>query len=234
MNTQLKDLAKRPLRTVRTYPGYFVNGYKFHSMGHGTRRGTMNSGVCIKGSNYSDHHENDYYGQLQEVVELEYLGWPVKRTVLFKCEWFDPTLNIGTRVHPKYNIVELNHQRRFNKYEPFVLAQQTTQVYYCPYPSLRCDRTDWWVVNKIKARAIVEIPQSSRIIHPPPEAQPFQEDVMQFHEIEVVSDEPMSLVDPDGVVIQIDSESETETENETEFEYELGSDSEEPYDNDSD
>ena len=143
---------------------------------------------------------------------------------MFKCEWFDPTLNIGTRVHPKYNIVEVNHQRRFNKYEPFVLAQQATQVYYSPYPSLRCDRADWWVVNKIKARAIVEIPQSSGIIHPPPEAQPFQEDAMQFHAIEVVSDEPMSLVDPDGVVIQIDSESETEMENEIEFEYELGSD----------
>ena len=49
MNTQLNDLAKRPLRTVRTYAGYFVNGYKFHSMGHGTRRGTMNSGVASKG-----------------------------------------------------------------------------------------------------------------------------------------------------------------------------------------
>ena len=80
----------------------------------------------------------------------------------------------------------------------------------------------------------MEIPQSFGIIHPPPEAQPFQEDAMQFHAIEVVSDEPMSLVDPDGVVIKIDSESETEMENETEFEYELGYDSEELDDNDND
>ena len=83
-------------------------------------------------------------------------------------------------------------------------------------------------------RAVVEIPQSSGIIHPQPEAQPFQEDVMQFHAIEVVSDEPMSLVDPDGAVKQIDSKSETEMENETEFESELGSDSEELDDNDND
>ena len=47
----------------------------------------------------------------------------------------------------------------------------------------------------------MEIPQSSRIIHLPPETQQFQEDAMQFHEIEVVSDEPMSLVDLDGAVI---------------------------------
>ena len=52
----------------------------------------------------------------------------------------------------------------------------------------------------------MEIPQSSGIIHPPPEAQPFQEDDMQFHAIEVASDEPMSLVDPNRAVTQIDLE----------------------------
>ena len=62
---------------------------------------------------------------------------------------------------------------------------------------------------------IVQIPQSSGIIHPLPEAQPFQEDDMQFHAVEVVSDEPMSLVDPNGAVIQIDSELETKMENES-------------------
>ena len=57
---------------------------------------------------------------------------------------------------------------------------------------------------------------------------------MQFHTIEGVSDEPMSLVDPDGAVIQIDLESETKIENETEFESELGFNLEEPDDNDND
>ena len=137
-------------------------------------------------------------------------------------------------VHPKYNIVEVNHRRRFNKYEPFVLAQQATQVYYCPYPSLKHDGADWWIVNKIKAWAVVEIPQSSGIIHPPPESQPFQEDDMQFHAIEVVSNELRSLVNPNGAVIQIDSKSKTEMENESKIESDLESDSEEPDDNDND
>ena len=68
-------------------------------------------------------------------------------------------------------------------------------------------------------RAIVEIPQSSRISHPSPEAQPFQEDEMQFHAIEVASD---------------DLESKTKMENESEFESKLESNSEEPNDNDND
>ena len=47
---------------------------------------------------------------------------------------------------------------------------------------------------------------------------------MQFHAIKVASDEPMSLVDRNGAVIQIDSELETKMENESEFEPELESD----------
>ena len=54
---------------------------------------------------------------------------------------------------------------------------------------------------------------------------------MQFHTIEVASEEPMSLIDPNGAVIQIDLESETKMEDESEFESRLESDSEEPDDN---
>ena len=48
-------------------------------------RATMNSGVCIKGSNYSASNI-DFYGQLVEILQLEYPALPIKRTILFKCE----------------------------------------------------------------------------------------------------------------------------------------------------
>ena len=63
----------------------------------------MNSGVCIRCSNLSVD-ESDYYGQLKEIMELEYLALPIKRTVLFKCDWFDPRPNLGTKVHKEYNL----------------------------------------------------------------------------------------------------------------------------------
>ena len=50
-------------------------------------------------------------------MEVEYLNWLIKRTVLFMCDWFDPTPNMGIRVHEQYNIVEINHRRRYDKYE---------------------------------------------------------------------------------------------------------------------
>ena len=57
-NNFIKDLTKGPLRIVKSYPSYYVNVYKFHIKGHDSDRTTMNSIVCIKGSNYSAD-END-------------------------------------------------------------------------------------------------------------------------------------------------------------------------------
>ena len=126
-NTFIQNLNKGLFRYVTTYPGYFVNGYKFHSIGHGSSKATMNSGVCIKGSNYSAD-ESDYYGQLSEVVELEYLGLENNRIVLFKCEWFDPTQNVGTNIHSDYKLVDVNHKRIFNRYEPFIMEVRATHL----------------------------------------------------------------------------------------------------------
>nr|GMC66452.1 uncharacterized protein LOC109179592 [Ipomoea batatas] len=164
----------------------------------------MNSGVCIKGINYSID-ESDYYGRLVEVVQVEYPGLPVKRTILFKCEWFDPT-TVGMKVHSQYKLVEVNHKRRFNRYEPFVLAMQAAQVYYCTYPSLRRDKLDWWAVCKIKARSEVEVPESSisseESLIPPP----FQEEITDNHDLMQIDEDPSHLNDPNGGVIQLDGE----------------------------
>nr|GMC63030.1 uncharacterized protein LOC109179592 [Ipomoea batatas] len=194
----------QPNISSTTIDGYYVNGFKFHTIGYGGIKETMNSGVCIKGINYSID-ESDYYGRLVEVVQVEYPGLPVKRTILFKCEWFDPT-TVGMKVHSQYKLVEVNHKRRFNRYEPFVLAMQAAQVYYCTYPSLRRDKLDWWAVCKIKARSEVEVPESSisseESLIPPP----FQEEITDNHDLMQIDEDPSHLNDPNGGVIQLDGE----------------------------
>nr|GEX81959.1 hypothetical protein [Tanacetum cinerariifolium] len=155
-NQIIKDVASGPLRSVVTYPVYFVNGYKFPTSEHGSGRSTYNSEVCLKGSNYSDE-SNDYYGILAEIVQLEYPALPIKRVVLFRCDWFDPTPNVGMKVHKGYNLVDVNHKRRFDKYEPFILASQSSQVYYTSYPSLRRDKVDWWALSKAKPRSFIDL-----------------------------------------------------------------------------
>ncbi|XP_043814060.1 uncharacterized protein LOC122723981 [Manihot esculenta] len=149
-------LAKGPLRSVTSYNGYIVNGYKFQSKSYYASRASMNSEVCIKGSNYSSE-ESDYYGQLLEVIRLEYPSLSIKRVVLFKCNWFDPTPNVGTKVHSKYKLIDVNHKRSFNRYEPFVLGVQAIQVIYTPYPSLKRDKIEWWATVKVKARSVIQL-----------------------------------------------------------------------------
>ena len=49
------------------------------------------------------------------------------------------------------------------KNEPFVLAMQAQQVYYCTYLSLQRDTRSWWAVCKIKARGMIEMPAKPEI-----------------------------------------------------------------------
>lgn len=154
-NQFIDDIAWGPLATVKTWPIYFVNGYKFHTTTWSGGKSTANNGVCVKGTDYGQC-EHDYYGTLDEIVQLEYPGEPIKRIVLFKCKWFDPTLNTGTRVHKHHGIVEVNLQRSYSKYEPFIIAQQAVQVYYMPYPEKRRDNSNWSVVIKTKARSTID------------------------------------------------------------------------------
>ncbi|XP_055959774.1 uncharacterized protein LOC130014845 [Mercurialis annua] len=188
-NPYILSLAEGPLRSVKTFKGYCVNGFKFNTEEYGEDRVTMNSGVCVKGSLYGPA-ESDFYGVLTDIIELEYPALPIKRTVLFKCNWFDPTKKVGMLAHPRYNIVDVNHRKRYNKYEPFILAEQSDQVHYLPYPSKRRDKKDWWAVCKIKARSEIDMPETT--------VPAFQDDSAD-HLLDVITnEEPTNLVDPNG------------------------------------
>ena len=76
----------------------------------------MNYGVCVKGTD-----GKEYYGILQDFIELYYVGdiHPYK-TILFKCDWYDCINSVV--VHDTYKLVDVNHTKRYPKYDPFVLA----------------------------------------------------------------------------------------------------------------
>ena len=67
----------------------------------------MNSGVWVKGSNYNDD-EADFYGLLEEIIQLQYPGPCPMQVVLFRCRWFDPIK--GMRKHKKYDLIEVNRK----------------------------------------------------------------------------------------------------------------------------
>ncbi|KAJ8770996.1 hypothetical protein K2173_023321 [Erythroxylum novogranatense] len=194
-NKMICDLAKGPLRTVKSYPVYFINGYKYHTECHGHNMSTINSGVSIQGEMM------DYYGKIIEILEVEYPALPVKRCVIFKCDWYDPTLNVGVKVHKQYNLVEINHRRRLRQFEPFVLAVQAKQVCYIPFPSLRRDKADWLAVCKVKPRGVYESPRRGE--HSV-ESEAFQED-LTFINASVTYDDTEPLNDPSNEFADISS-----------------------------
>jgi hypothetical protein len=146
-------------RKVKCYNGYFVNGYIFHTEEYGNGRKTYTSGVCIKGSTSSEF-EVDYYGRLEEVIELQYHS-EQNRVFLFKCYWYDTT-DREIRVDPHYGLIEINSKARHcNVNDVFVFSKQCQQVYYTYTPSFRRDRSrvDWLSILKTKPRGRVEVVQ---------------------------------------------------------------------------
>ncbi|XP_017970474.1 PREDICTED: uncharacterized protein LOC18609682 [Theobroma cacao] len=99
------EISYGPRRMITCYSGYFVNGFKFHTLDYGQNRKIMNSGVCIKGSFYNDH-ERDFYGILVDIIKLEYFGVG-NRVVLFKCHWFDTEK--GIKVDRLHGLVDVNY-----------------------------------------------------------------------------------------------------------------------------
>lgn len=147
-NPNIRKLGLMPQKRAMCYEGYDVNGFRFHTEAHSKYRSTVNSGVCVKGECTDDTH-HDYYGILKEVVELEYDGVDNK-VVLFNCHWFDITN--GVKVDHHHGLVEVKHTSTLQGGEPFVLACQTTQVYYLPYASNRRERSQWWIAMKTKRK----------------------------------------------------------------------------------
>ena len=127
-----------------------INFTRDHSMG----KKIVNFGVCVAGE--SGDSENDYYGILEDIIEISYTGEPIKKCILFKCHWFDPTLGRGMKIHRQFGIVQIRHTMQYGKYDPFILAECAVQVYYVPYPERTRQNADWWVVMRTKARSRVD------------------------------------------------------------------------------
>ncbi|KAK9062208.1 hypothetical protein SSX86_019394 [Deinandra increscens subsp. villosa] len=158
----LRGIAQGPLTYVKSHKGYLVNGYKFHTRTAYDGRVTQNSGVCVKGASYNEH-ENDYYGLLDEIFEVEYHGTigPCV-VVLFKCTWFDPVS--GVRVDPKTHMVDVKPTSIGCVNDPFILASQAQQVYYTSYPSKAKRLRGWLAVVKTTPRGVYELAEDVSVV----------------------------------------------------------------------
>ncbi|CAH1450858.1 unnamed protein product [Lactuca virosa] len=152
--THLEVIANKPSRHARYYNGYFVNGYKFHTQQYGEGRVTNNFGVCVRGETYNAEQESDYYGIVQEIIEIKYYSSGPSTVVLFNCIWFD---NKDGVIVNKNKLIDVKPNSRLQTDDPFCLASQAEQVFYKPYPSMTRETKDKWAVIKTKPRGVFEV-----------------------------------------------------------------------------
>ena len=106
----------------------------------------------MKGTSEGNASGVDYYGVLEEVLQLEYLGEPMKRCLLFRCEWYDPSNPRGTRYSKLNCTYEINTQRKYAKYDPFIIGDVAYQVFYIPYPRDIPHKANWFAALLNKPR----------------------------------------------------------------------------------
>jgi len=88
---------------------YFVNEYVFHTKEYEKGRKTYNNSFYVMGST-SNEFEVDYYGKLEEVIELQYHN-EYNKVFLFKCYWYDTT-NKEIIVDSHHSLVDISSKAR--------------------------------------------------------------------------------------------------------------------------
>jgi len=159
MHPELKQVANGFSPRVRSFTGYDVNGYRFHTMSYEQsrpNRKTTNTGVFTKGDDGSNI--KGYYGRIEEIYELQFEGTKRVHPVVFKCHWFDPEI---TKDDPKLGIVQIRQDSSYAGDDVYIVAQHATQVYYLPW----CCQSDeqlkgWDVVQKVLPHGRLPVPNN--------------------------------------------------------------------------
>jgi hypothetical protein len=68
----LKKLARGHIFTIVTYQGYEINGYMFYTEQQDKKNTYQNSGVRVDAYDVMGQDKNMYYGQIQEIWELDF------------------------------------------------------------------------------------------------------------------------------------------------------------------
>jgi hypothetical protein len=74
-----------------TYQGYNINGYMFYTEQQDKKSTYQNSGVHVDAYDATGQDKNMYYGQIQEIRELNFHGFKI---TLFHCNWVDATRGV--------------------------------------------------------------------------------------------------------------------------------------------
>jgi hypothetical protein len=82
-NRVLQNLSWGLSKQAKSFQGYIINGYRFHTNEHAEGGKSENYGVCVKGGE-NENSSVDYYRVLKEVLEVQFPGHPVISVYVFQ------------------------------------------------------------------------------------------------------------------------------------------------------
>ena len=224
----LRNLAEGPIQSANDWHTYFVNGYKFHTEAWTEGKKTINSGVFVKG--VTDGGEDDFYGFVKHIYELVYNYLDTEnKVVLFYCEWYDPTR--GTKIDKSYGSVEIQMNRRYKEYDPFIMSHIVRQVYYVPYPSFVIRKRGWCVVIKTKPLGHIETGDLVEDVAYQVDDVEQINDVVAAEDITTLSDTTVEGLQVDASILLVDNNVDEDNDEEFESEDNITSDDEHDMDN---
>nr|GFA11498.1 hypothetical protein [Tanacetum cinerariifolium] len=149
--SELFSLACGPESNANSYAACVVNGVKFSVHNRDIHRTTQSSGVATPGPN-----GEMFYGQLEEILELTYIG--NRKVVLFRCKWFDTRnppfarSDHSKRCYIKKGINHILTDKDSYRDQQYILATHARQVFYLEDPARRPPH--WKVVEDVHHRKI--------------------------------------------------------------------------------
>ena len=127
VSERINWLSYGPRHQVISYTGYIINGRRFHTKDND--KSTQNSGVSIEASTVRIDGSVEkviYYGVLHEILLFDYRQFQI---ALFKCDW--ENIDRGVKVEDGFTLVNLHQFQNQFASDPFILATQAVQVFFC-------------------------------------------------------------------------------------------------------
>ncbi|KAG5375837.1 hypothetical protein IGI04_040433 [Brassica rapa subsp. trilocularis] len=143
----IREFVQGPNYVVKSYPKFCTRGYAFTRKGHS--KTTYDAGVS------SSSGDDVYYGNIKEILEIQFPGMVGLRCVVFYCDWYDTTPDRGVKIDV-FGVTSVHSRRKLQYYDPFILGSQADQVCYISYPRVTYRDDPWVTVTQINPRGRVD------------------------------------------------------------------------------